>query len=49
LEWGPQLRSTFQEWEVRTKVLEYNSEDEWEGIGDRDEEENDNGYFSDRE
>ena len=48
-EWCDQFRCAFREWEVRTKVLEYNSEDEWEGIGDHDEEVDDDGYFSDGE
>jgi hypothetical protein len=50
LEWGANLKNTLREWEIRTKALEYYSEDEDEYTGEEEEEENnDDGYFSDVE
>ena len=51
LEWGTSLKNAFREWEIRTKAHDYNSEDDDnEYTGEEGEEENnDDGYFSDSE
>ena len=50
LEWGTSLKNAFHEWEIWTNAHDYNSEDEEEYTREEREEENDDvGYFSDGE